>query len=63
MTIIRQSLLLLSISDLQALNLVGPTMRDPVSKMIMEEDIDICCLQEIDILPEVNHELLSFKVI
>ena len=23
--------------------------------------IDICWLQEVDILPEVNHELLSFK--
>ena len=35
--------------------------KDVVSKMITENKIDICCLQETDIPVDYNHELLSFR--
>ena len=35
--------------------------KEIVSKMILEEGIDICCFQEIDVPLTLNHELLSFK--
>ena len=35
--------------------------KEIVSKMILEEGIDICCLQEIGVPITLNHELLPFK--
>ena len=32
-----------------------------VSQMILDEQIDICCLQEIEIKTEVDKDLLSFR--
>ena len=35
--------------------------KDIVSRIIMEEEIDICVLQEIDVPPDIDAGLLSFK--
>ena len=32
-----------------------------VSQTIMNEKIEMCCLQEIDVKPDVDKDLLSFK--
>ena len=32
-----------------------------VSQRILNENIDICCMQEIDLKPDVDQDLLSFK--
>ena len=42
------------------LGLVNKT--DTVSQIINEKRIDICCLQEVDIPRDYNHELVAFKV-
>ena len=34
--------------------------KDYVSQMLLNEKIDICCLQEIELKNDVDHELLSF---
>ena len=35
--------------------------KDIVSRIIMKEEIDICVLQEIDVPPDIDAGLLSFK--
>ena len=35
--------------------------KDVVSKIILGESLDICCLQEIDIPCSYNYELLTFS--
>ena len=35
--------------------------KDIVSKIILEHEIDICVLQEIDVPPDIDTGLLSFR--
>ena len=35
--------------------------KDYVSQMLLNEKIDICCMQEIELKKDIDHELLSFN--